>query len=48
MREAIRIFWLFPGEEVALVLQTPPFDDLPLAADVAGALTQLAEHVRAI
>jgi hypothetical protein len=48
VREAIRIFWLFPGEEVALVFQVPPLDDLPLAADVAGALTELAEHTRPV
>jgi hypothetical protein len=47
VREVIVIFWLFPGEEVALALQAPALDDLPLAADVAGAMTQLAEHVRA-
>lgn len=47
LREIIVIFWLFAGAEAALVLQVPAIDDLPLAADVAGALTQLAEQTRA-
>ncbi len=44
--ETVSVFWLRPGDGVALLLTTLPIDDLVLAADVRDALVELATSFR--